>query len=153
MRLTTRTNLAMRALMFCAVNEGQTVRKADIATSCNVSENHLAQVIHVLGLKGYLRTQRGRTGGLMLARRPQDITVGEVFRTLESDVPFIECFTGGEQNCPLHSCCRLTCVLREAVEAFYARLDSVTIADLVVDNCELNSLLHLEPKRQDRQAA
>jgi len=149
MRLTTRTNLAMRALMFCAVNEGRTVRKSDIATACNASENHLAQVIHSLGLKGYLRTQRGRTGGLTLAHKPKDISVGEVFRTLESDVPFIECFAGGENNCPLHACCRLTCVLQEAVEAFYSRLDSVTLADLVVDNCDLNRLLHMSAPRLD----
>jgi Rrf2 family nitric oxide-sensitive transcriptional repressor len=148
MRLTTRTNLAMRALMFCAVNAGRTVRKSDIATACNVSENHLAQVIHLLGVKGFLQTQRGRTGGLKLARPAPEISVGEVFRTLESDVPFIECFTGGESNCPLHSFCRLTCVLKDAVEAFYAKLDEVTLADLVVDNCDLNSLLQMAPGRR-----
>lgn len=147
MRLTTRTNLAMRALMFCAVNPDQTVRKSDIAKACNVSENHLAQVIHSLGMKGYLQTQRGRTGGLRLARNALDISVGEVFRTLESDVPFIECFSGGESNCPLHGMCRLTCVLQEAVEAFYARLDKVTLADLVEDNCDLNALLKMPATR------
>lgn len=145
MRLTTRTNLAMRALMYCAVNSDRTVRKSDIATACNASENHLAQVIHMLGVKGYLHTQRGRTGGLMLARRAEEISVGSVFRELESDVPFIECFAGGENSCPLHSCCRLTCVLKEAVESFYARLDRVTLADLVVDNCDLNTLLQTQP--------
>ena len=31
MRLTTRTNLAMRTLMFCAVNPDRVVRKAEIA--------------------------------------------------------------------------------------------------------------------------
>ena len=31
MRLTTRTNLAMRTLMFCAVNPGVTVRKQQVA--------------------------------------------------------------------------------------------------------------------------
>ena len=70
MRLTTRTNLAMRTLMFCAVNPGQIVRKHEVATACGASENHLAQVIHLLARKGYIKTQRGRSGGLMLARAP-----------------------------------------------------------------------------------
>ena len=39
MRLTVRTNLAMRALMFCAINADRTVRKAEIAAACNSSEN------------------------------------------------------------------------------------------------------------------
>ena len=36
MRLTIRTNLAMRTLMYCAVNPGLTVRKTDIAASNGV---------------------------------------------------------------------------------------------------------------------
>lgn len=56
MRLTTRTNLAMRTLMFCAVNPGQIVRKHEVAEACGASENHLAQVIHMLARKGYVRT-------------------------------------------------------------------------------------------------
>ena len=65
MRLTTRTNLAMRTLMFCAVNPDRIVRKHEVAEPCGASENHLAQVIHLLARKGYIRTQRGRSGGGM----------------------------------------------------------------------------------------
>jgi len=49
MRLTMRTNLAMRTLMFCAVNPGRTVRKAEIASYCNASENHLGLVEPIVG--------------------------------------------------------------------------------------------------------
>ncbi len=84
MRLTTRTNLAMRTLMFCAVNDGRVVRKHEVAEACNGSENHLAQVIHLLAQHGFLRTVRGRSGGLQLGRSVDDIRVGEVFRTFEA---------------------------------------------------------------------
>ncbi len=141
MRLTTRTNLAMRTLMFCAVNPGRVVRKAEVAAACNASENHLAQVIHLLAQKGFLHTVRGRAGGLMLGHPPEQIRVGEVFRTFESSLPFTECFAGGENSCPLAGCCRLKCALAEAVEAFYASLDKLRLSDMVVGNCELETLL------------
>ncbi|MFZ1338666.1 MAG: Rrf2 family transcriptional regulator, partial [Paracoccaceae bacterium] len=35
MRLTTRNNLAMRTLMFCAVNPGRIVRRQEVAAACN----------------------------------------------------------------------------------------------------------------------
>ncbi len=108
MRLTIRTSLAMRALMYCAANPGRTVRKHDIAEACKacrVSENHLAQVVHALGQKGFLATQRGRSGGLRLGRPMQDITVGQVFRALEAEVPFAECF-GADTECPLRPLAR-----------------------------------------------
>lgn len=68
MRLTTRTSLAMKTLMFCAVNTGRIVRRSEIAETYDVSENHLAQVIHHLAQRKFLRTIRGRAGGLTLAR-------------------------------------------------------------------------------------
>lgn len=141
MRLTTRTNLAMRTLMFCAVNPGQIVRKHEVAEACGASENHLAQVIHLLARKGYIKTQRGRAGGLMLARAPETIGVGEVFRSFEAVLPFTECTEEKQATCPLASCCRLKCVLQEALDAFYARLDRSTLADLIVENIELHTLL------------
>ncbi len=141
MRLTTRTNLAMRTLMFCAVNQGRIVRRQEVAAACNASENHLAQVIHLLAQKKFLRTIRGRAGGLMLGRAPESITVGEVFRTFEAPLPFAECFAGDANQCPLFAACRLKCLLSDALAAFYAKLDEVTVVDLVEENCDLQFIL------------
>lgn len=140
MRLTIRTNLAMRTLMFCAANPGRIVRKHEIATVCGASENHLAQVIHLLARKGYLHTIRGRSGGLRLARAPDQIGVGQVFRAFEASLPFTECSLEAG-HCPLAGACRLKCVLVAALEAFYTRLDAVSLADLVQGNVELQALL------------
>jgi Rrf2 family nitric oxide-sensitive transcriptional repressor len=140
MRLTTRTNLAMRTLMFCAVNQGRIVRKHEVAEACGASENHLAQVIHLLARQGFLKTQRGRAGGLMLGREATDIHVGEVFRVFEGVLPFTEC---SEElgSCPLVGACRLKCVLSDALEGFYKALDKVSLADLVAGNTNLQALL------------
>ncbi len=143
MRLTRKTNLAMRALMHCAVNDGRLVRKTDIARDCNSSENHMAQVIHALGQLGVLKTARGRHGGVMLARPPDQILVGPIFRQLESGVPFIECFSAQENTCPIMEICSLRDILGGALEAFYATLDKVSLADLVRDNRPLHAALAL----------
>lgn len=144
MRLTTRTNLAMRALMFCAVNPGRVVRKAEIADACNASLNHLGLVINLLAQAGFIATTRGRNGGVQLARSPESITVGEICRLLESEVPFAECFAGAENTCPLAGCCRLRGALCKALSAFYATLDTVSLAELTQDNTALCELLEME---------
>jgi len=143
MRLTIRTNLAMRTLMFCAVNEGRVVRKKDVAEACNASENHLAQVIHLMAQKGFVRTVRGRAGGLTLGRGIDDIRVGEVFRSFEADLPFAECFSGTDNNCPLAACCRLQGAICDALAAFYAALDRVSLRDMVAGNGDLTRLLKM----------
>lgn len=150
MRLTTRTNLATRVLMFCAVNEGRVVRSADIARACNASGNHLGHVIHQLQQHGFVDTLRGRAGGLQLGLKPREISIGRVFRIFESTVPFAECFAGDENTCPLTAECRLRGFIKRAVEAFYHELDMVTLDDLVRGNCGLEAILKLAPQRLPR---
>ncbi|WP_225027331.1 RrF2 family transcriptional regulator [Xinfangfangia pollutisoli] len=141
MRMTTRTSLAMKTLMFCAVNSDRIVRRSEIAETYAASENHLAQVIHLLAQKKFLHTIRGRAGGLRLGRAAELITVGQVFRAFERVLPFAECFAEGEKTCPLNGCCRLTCLLTEALDAFYDRLDRMTLAELIRDNVEAERIL------------
>ena len=143
MRLTTRTDLALRTLMFCALNPDRIVRKHEVAERCNVSENHLAQVINGLAHKGFVTTLRGRNGGLTLARPKEDIGVGAVARAFEGGVPVAECFANSRTACPLAASCRLRTALARAVAAFYASLDDLTIADLVDGNDELLDVLTL----------
>ena len=141
MRVTKRSNIAIRVLMFCAANPGRLVTKHEIAEVCNVSENHLAQVIHQLALEGYLSTQRGRKGGLKLARAAEDISIGKIFRTIETGVPLVECFADTDNSCPLVEACLLKDALQEAAAAFYAHLDAVTLDTLVCHNTALLSIL------------
>ena len=152
MRLTTRTNLATRVLMYCAVHEGRVVRSSDIANACNASNNHLGHVIHQLQQYGFVETMRGRAGGLQLALKPREISIGRVFRLFEAGVPFAECFTGAKNNCPLTVECRLRGFITRAVEAFYHELDMVTLEDLVRGNCGLETILQMAPERPSKCA-
>ena len=141
MRLTIRTDLAIRTLMFCASNGSRTVRKHEIATACSASESHLAQVINVLAQEGYLRTTRGRNGGVALARPMDSITLGGVVRCLEGGMPLVECFAGGADTCPLKPGCRVRHALAQALETFFTALDVITLRDLVDDNEALHEIL------------
>ena len=142
MRITMRTNLAVRTLMFCAVNPHLTVRKSDIAAACNASEHHLAQVIRMLGHHGLIDATRGRNGGLQLMRPAASINIGSVFRIFEADLPFAECFSASN-TCPLVDVCWLRNAIKDAVDAFYRSLDKVLLSDLIDGNDQLAALLQV----------
>lgn len=148
MRLTTRTNLAVRALMYCAVHEGKTSRSAEIATACNSSANHLAQVVNTLHANGYLNATRGRMGGVSLARSARSINIGEVFRLFEADVPFTECYQPETNTCPLVPACRLRNAIGRALDAFYREMDLVTLEDLVKGNFQLDEIFRVADRDQ-----
>jgi Rrf2 family nitric oxide-sensitive transcriptional repressor len=149
LRVTKRTNIAMRVLMFCAANPQRLVTKTQIAELCNASENHLAQVINRLGQLGFLHTQRGRGGGIALARPAEHILIGDVFRAFEAPVPLAECFADADNTCPLVGACRLRTALARAAEAFYATLDPLTLDGLVCGNDALMAILHPTPCAAD----
>ncbi|SLN49502.1 RrF2 family transcriptional regulator [Ruegeria meonggei] len=141
MRITKRTNIAVRLLMYCAAHPDRLVTKAEIADACNISENHLAQVINQLSQLNYLSTLRGRNGGMTLARPADQIRIGSVFRHVEGNLPLAECFADADNTCPLTDACRLRLALQDAAEVFYASLDMITLDALVCDNHQLLQIL------------
>lgn len=141
MRITKRTNIAMRLLMYCAANPDALVTKKEIASCCNVSENHLAQVVNQLSQLGFLATQRGRNGGIMLGRPAEEIRVGQVFRSVEGDAPPDMCLADSDQTCPLVGACRLRGALEEAMQAFFTHLDDTSLSELVCGNVALLDML------------
>lgn len=124
------TDLALRLLLQLASEPGQQLTIADVARFHAVSEAHLMKITHRLGMGGWLETLRGRGGGIRLAMPADRIRLGDVVRSIEPDFQLVEC-RGPDSQCRLTNHCSLAGVLDDALGAFMARLDAVTLADLV----------------------
>ena len=129
MRLTERMDYAMRALMYLGAS-GDRTSVADMAKRFGVSMNHLSKVIQTLVEAGLVATSRGRGGGVELARKREQIKVGQVVRLMEPDLALAECFRD-DGECPFYRPCALRSHLDRARAAFLRELDGVTLADLV----------------------
>ncbi len=140
MHLTTFSDYSMRVLMYLALQQEQRVTIADIAQRYQISDNHLTKVVHFLARAGYVRTIRGKGGGLKLNRSVEAINLGEVLRRTEGDEGLLPC-VNGEGDCCLIPVCRLTGILRESQQAMYQVLDKYTLADLLVDKAPLRKIL------------
>jgi Rrf2 family transcriptional regulator, nitric oxide-sensitive transcriptional repressor len=131
MRLTSFTDYSLRVLIYLAAAPERRATIAEIAGAFAIKQNHLTKVVHFLGRQGWIRTVRGKGGGLTLARAPGDIVVGTVVRQTEgADMP-AECFDRAHNTCAIARICRLRRVLGRATDAFYAVLDDFTLAELV----------------------
>lgn len=147
MRLTRQSNYAIRTLIYCAVNQPGLSRVADIARAYAISELFLFKLIKPLVQNGLLETVRGRHGGIKLGRPAAEITLLETVQLTEENFALAECFEGGA-DCPLIGECDLNSALNEALRAFFAVLESYTIADLADKKRSLRTrlgLFDLEP--------
>lgn len=145
MRLTNYTDYALRVLIYLAAkdrNEKSTI--TEITDAYQISRNHLTKVIHQLGQIGVIKTIRGRGGGILLAKSPEDITVGSIVRETEEDFHMVECFNKENNLCVLTPVCRLRGMLNEALIAYLTVLDKYTIADIVDEPQQFRELLNIE---------
>lgn len=146
MRLTTFSDYSLRVLMYLGVHADRLATIGEIAAAYGISENHLMKVAHALALRGYLETTRGKGGGVMLARPPHEINVGEIVRAIEGDTSLVECFEPANFDCRIGQVCVLRRVLREAQNAFFGALDRYTLTDLVKPKPRLAKIL-IKPRR------
>lgn len=141
MRLSVQTDLALRVLIYLGVHPETRVRVQDIADAYAVSHSHLTKVVQQLQRSGYVKTQRGKGGGIELAESIEHISIGNVVRDFESSTYLVECF-GPDNQCVIVSACKLKAAFADAYEAFLRSLDDYQLVDLVCGaSTELRRLL------------
>jgi Rrf2 family protein len=65
----------------------------EIAKRQDLSAKYLEQLIILLRAVGLIKSERGRRGGYMLARKPEEISVGEIVEALEGGLALSKCVT------------------------------------------------------------
>lgn len=146
MQLTMFSDLALRVLMFAHAAGDRLVTIDEIAHAFRISRTHLTKVVNALTRAGYLTAVRGRSGGLRLARPPDQIVLGDVVRTTEPDFALVECFATGNQ-CVITNRCQLQNVLEEALQAFFAVLDRNTLASISLKSTDFRTLARPEGRK------
>ena len=157
MRHTSYSDYALRMLMYLAVHPDRLCTIDEIARAYAISRNHLMKLAFELGRAGYIRTVRGRSGGLALGRPAESIVVGDVIRHTEEDFALVECFRPERNECAITPGCRLRSVFANALAAYLSVLDGYTLADLTNRPERLTMLLHTRegerPTDRERAAA
>lgn len=112
-------------LVLCALKAGSPapVTTQIAADHAGTTKNHAAQVVARLSRNGYLSSERGRAGGLRLARPAAGINVGAVLRLVDSNIGGVR---RQDTATPSFSALRLA-----AWETYLSTFDGFTIADLI----------------------
>ncbi|WP_433610605.1 RrF2 family transcriptional regulator [Prescottella agglutinans] len=136
MQLTQFTDLGLRIVMRLAAGStagsGAAPSTRAIADQLAVSYTHATKVVARLSELGVVTTRRGRGGGLAITELGRSASLGWLTRQLEGDGEVVTC--EGDKPCPLRRGCRLRSALRDAQNAFYGALDTLTVRDLADDS-------------------
>jgi Rrf2 family transcriptional regulator, nitric oxide-sensitive transcriptional repressor len=151
MELTYYTDYALRTLIYAGLRQEKLCLISEIAEDYGISENHLMKIVHGLAQGGFVRTYRGKGGGLTLAKDPKEIVIGAVVRYMEGPFKPVECFRTGNK-CAITGACDLPRILDEAFQAFIAVLDRYTLVDLLQRRAHLARRLFGLARSPERNA-
>ena len=131
MQLTKSSDYSLRILIYLAQRPGVRTTIRQISEAHAISENHLMKVVQKLAKRGYVKTTRGKGGGICLAPSPDKIAVGTVISDVQTLTP-VECFKPHyDAACKLYPACGLRGALHEAQSAFFAALNNYTLSDVM----------------------
>jgi Rrf2 family transcriptional regulator, cysteine metabolism repressor len=109
----------------------QPQRVEEIAAVQNIPENYLRRLLIELKRGGLVLSQKGPSGGYMLARHPSKITMAEVVQIIEGDYVPVECLEDGSNAlCQRGDNCAMRDVWNEVRDSVNAILSGVTLQSL-----------------------
>lgn len=135
MNLTSFTDYSLRILIILGSNPEQKYKTKELVSTLNIKLNHATKIINNLSKLQYIKTYKGRFGGISISKDTYHIKLSDIVRSLEP-LNIVECFDQNQRlPCPLIQNCKLKLVLSQATNDFMSRLENYSFIDV----CNLSS--------------
>jgi Rrf2 family protein len=148
--LSQKTRYALKALVLLAEDERHKktpVQISSLAKRGKMPQKFLEAILLELKNRGVLQSKKGKGGGYSLAKKPDDIRLGEVIRMLEGPLALIPCVS---QNLP-HKCDEC-----DDDETFGLRILFKEVRDAtagILDNTSLAKIQHVQSVAKENKKA
>ena len=136
MKLSTRGRYGLKAMFDLALNYGDgPISLTSIAERQAISVNYLEQLISPLRKAMLVESVRGAQGGYMLAKSPNEITVGVILTTLEGPLAPTDCVVvdGDDEICDHSSYCVTKVIYEKIYESISTVVNSITLQHMIDD--------------------
>lgn len=136
--ISNKARYAFRALFAVAgAPAGESLTTAEIARTHNIPQKFLEQIMVDLKKSGILESRRGKSGGYVMLRPADTISLGEVLRLFEGPLAPLPCLSRQAyrrcDDCRDEATCELRREFGRSYDASRAVLDSRTVADALAN--------------------
>lgn len=131
----TRFALAVHLLALLALEPDKTLDSAALAVSPATNPVHVRRVLGQLRDVGLVHSRTGVHGGWTLARTPDQIDLGQVWRAVNTDDPVLG-LHAPDPDCPTGQLvsANLRVLDRRALDSLLAELRGVSVADVLASS-------------------
>ncbi len=133
MKFSTRTTYGLRAMIHLARNwDRGSISLSKIANIENISQKYLERLFAKLKKAGLVKATKGAGGGYKLTKKPSQINIYDIVKTLEGKMSPFYCLTeDGKIYCSSKEKCGATHVLIKVQQAVNLTLKSIKLKDLI----------------------
>ena len=131
MRLINRdVDYSVRALIYIAAKAPEVVPVSGMEIKTGVSRPFLIKILQKLNKAGVLRSRKGRSGGFVLAKRPDKIFLSELISVFQGSTVQDGCVFNG-LLCSSHRTCRLRRSLGAVEGKMLAEIEKISLKSLM----------------------
>lgn len=131
MRISTRGRYATRALLHLASKHGKgPVSLKVISIEQEISVKYLENIMRLLIKSGLVRSTKGKKGGFILAKEPEDINLSEIVTVAEGSIDPVFCVSD-PAGCNRSKYCAWRDVWSELKLRTLDFMNSITLADML----------------------
>ena len=141
MRVSKRTRYGVRLMLELALNFNKKPLSVNtIAVNEEISPKFLSQIIIPLRGAGLIQSTRGASGGYVLMRPPEEISVFDVFKVLEGDSSLTECVDDND-SCNRTNICTAKNIWQQLSEMIEVKLKAISFKELALQVQTLSAKL------------
>ena len=132
MKISTKGRYSLRMLLDLAEHRDKGyIALKDIAERQGISKKYLEHIAAMLSHSDILRTNRGYQGGYMLAKAPDQYTVGHILRIAEGTLCPVSCLENEPNECERKNNCKTLPVWSGLQKVINEYLDGITLETIL----------------------
>lgn len=137
--LTKKSKYALKALLYLAKNN-ELVQISELSQKEGIPQKFLENILLELRKHGLLASKRGKEGGYMLGKPPEQISFGQIIRILDGPLAYVPCVSAMAyqkcEECEDEITCKIKKVMKRLRDETCSILDGTSLRD-ALDNNEL----------------
>lgn len=137
--ITQKMKYALKALLVLADEAAQPVPVAltieEVARRAGTPKRFLEHILLEIRNAGVIQSTRGRAGGYVLLKKPADISIPELLRTIDGPIAPLPCLSRSAyhrcEDCSDEATCRIRRVFAEVFYSYLVIIESLTLEDML----------------------
>ncbi len=147
--ITQKMKYALKALLVladeAAAGEPRPLTIEEIAKRSGTPKRFLEHILLEVRNAGVIVSIRGRSGGYVLLKKPAEVSISELLRTIDGPIAPLPCLSRRAyqrcEDCTDEDTCRIRKVFAEVFWSYLVMIDSLTLQDMLGSGAVADQIL------------